>query len=127
MPEDNYDEEYVILTLAEQVELNLKYGQFFRDQSKRNKCIFKKTSKVENCDKFVRENFYHWEATREIMDINRRRNNSPETRRLVEQRNALSWPGTLRRRYDYQVRLRFLLHPGQTNVTDMKSPKLMPN
>ena len=47
-----------------------------------------------------RENFYHWGATREIMDIIRKRNKSLETRRLVELRNALSKPGTLRRRYD---------------------------
>ena len=47
-----------------------------------------------------RENFYHWGATREIMQIIRKRNKSPETRRLVELRNALSKPGTLRRRYD---------------------------
>ena len=47
-----------------------------------------------------RENFYHWGATREIMEIMRTRNNNPETRRLVEQRNQLSRPGTLRRRYD---------------------------
>ena len=48
-----------------------------------------------------RENFNHWGATREIMEIIRRRNDSPETRRLVEQRNGLSRPGTLRRRYDH--------------------------
>ena len=48
-----------------------------------------------------RENFYHWGATREIMEIIRRRNNSPETHRLIDQRNALSRPGTLRRRYDH--------------------------
>ena len=36
------------------------------------------------------------------MDIIRRRNNSPETKRLIEQRIALSRPGTLRRRYDHQ-------------------------
>ena len=47
-----------------------------------------------------RENFYHWGATREIMEIIRERKKSPETRRLVELRNALSKPGTLRRRYD---------------------------
>ena len=47
-----------------------------------------------------RDNFYHWVATREIMDIIRRRNKSPETRRLVELRNALSKPGTRRRRND---------------------------
>ena len=34
------------------------------------------------------------------MDIIRRRNKSPETRSLVELRNALSKPGTLRTRYD---------------------------
>ena len=38
-PEENYDEEYVINILAEQAELNLKYGQLFGDQSKRNNCI----------------------------------------------------------------------------------------
>ena len=48
-----------------------------------------------------RENFYHWGATREIMEITRRRNNNPETRRLVEQRIGLSRPGSLRRRYDH--------------------------
>ena len=37
------------------------------------------------------------------MNIVRRRNNSPETRRLEEQRNALSRPGMLRRRYDHQT------------------------
>ena len=57
---------------------------------------------IEINDKMDRENFYHWGATREIMDIFRRRNNSPETRRLVDQRIALSRPGTLRRRYDHQ-------------------------
>ena len=46
------------------------------------------------------DNFYHWGATREIMEIIRKRNKSPETRRLVELRNNLSRPGTLRRRYD---------------------------
>ena len=30
-----------------------------------------------------RENFYHWGATRQIMEIIRKRNKSPETRRLV--------------------------------------------
>ena len=37
------------------------------------------------------------------MHIIRRRNNSPETRRLIEQRNAPSRPGTSRRRYDHQT------------------------
>ena len=50
-----------------------------------------------------RDNFHHWGATREIMDIIRRRKNSPETSRLVEQKSTLSRPGTLRRRYDHQT------------------------
>ena len=61
-----------------------------------------------------RENFYHWGATREIMEIIRRRNNSPETRRLVEQRNQLSRPGTLRRRND-QYTQRTVFAPSRPN------------
>ena len=64
---------------------------------------FSKPSVETENDKMHRENIYHWGATREIMDIIRKRNNSPETRRLVEQRNNLSRPGTLRRRYDHQT------------------------
>ena len=47
-------------------------------------------------------------------DIIRRRNNSPETRRLVEQRNTLSRPGTLRRRYDHQTE-RTVFAPSRPN------------
>ena len=72
------------------------------------------TSNVEIFDKMDREIFYHCRATREIMDIIRRRNNSPETRRPVEQRNALSRPGTLRRRYDRQTQ-RTVFAPSQPN------------
>ena len=61
-----------------------------------------------------RENFYHWGATREIMNIIRRRNNSPETKRLIDQRNALSRPGTLRRRYDHQTQ-RTVFAPSRPN------------
>ena len=71
-------------------------------------------SKFENRDKMDRENIYHWGATREVMDIIRRQNNSPETRRLVEQRNALSRPGTLRRRYDHQTQ-RTVFAPSRPN------------
>ena len=38
-PEDNYDEEYVINILSEQAKLNLKYGQFFADQSNNSKHV----------------------------------------------------------------------------------------
>ena len=39
MPEEKYDEEYVINKLAEQEDLNLKNGQLFADQSKCSKII----------------------------------------------------------------------------------------
>ena len=68
----------------------------------------------QNSEKMDRENFYHWGAIREIMDNIRRRNNSPETRRLIEQRNALSRPGTLRRRYDHQTQ-RTVFAPSRPN------------
>ena len=61
-----------------------------------------------------RENFYHWGATREIMEIIRRQNNSPETRRLVKQRNQLSRPGTLRRRYNHYTQ-RTVFAPSRPN------------
>ena len=60
------------------------------------------------------ENFYHWGATREVLDIIRRRNNSTETRRLVEQRNALSRPGTLRSRNDHKTQ-RTVFAPSRPN------------
>ena len=61
-----------------------------------------------------RENLYHWGATREIMDIIRKRNKSPETRRLVERREALAKPGTMRRRYDTQSQ-RMIFTPSRPN------------
>ena len=48
------------------------------------------------------------------MGIIRRRNNSPETRRMIEQRNALSRPETLRRRYDHQTQ-RIVFAPSRPN------------
>ena len=59
------------------------------------------TTSDEN-EKMNRENLYDWGATREIMDLIGKRNKSPETRRLVERREALAKPGTMRRRYDTQ-------------------------
>ena len=61
-----------------------------------------------------RKNFYHWGATCEIMEIIRRRNIRPETRRLVKQTNALFRPGTLRRRYDHQTQ-RTVFAPTRSN------------
>ena len=45
-------------------------------------------------------NYFHWEATAEIMEIIRRREKSPETRRLVERRLEIARPGMMRRRYN---------------------------
>ena len=61
-----------------------------------------------------RENLYHWGAIREIMDITRKRNKSPETRRLVERKEALAKPGTMRRRYDTQSQ-RMIFTPSRPN------------
>ena len=66
-----------------------------------------------------RENFHHWGALREIMDIIRRRKNSPETHRLIEQRNALSRPGTLRCSYDHQTQ-RTVFVPIRPNTRSSK-------
>ena len=48
------------------------------------------------------------------MDIIRKRNKSPETRRLVELRKALSKPGTLRRGYDPHTQ-RTIFAPTRSN------------
>ena len=71
-----------------------------------------------------RENFHHWGAIREIIDIIRRRNNNPETHRLIEQRNALSRPATLRHRYYHQTQ-RTVIVPIRPNKkkTGRKSQK----
>ena len=61
-----------------------------------------------------RENLYHWGATREIMDVTTKRNKSPETRRLVERREALAKPGIMRRRYDTQSQ-RMIFTPSRPN------------
>ena len=164
MPEENYDEEYVINILAEQGNLDLKYRPLFADQPNRSKTgterkkndsenterkinqsqtnelsenekhvngieqnkittpeqseistpKFSKPSVKPEKDKMDREIFYHWGATREIEDIIRRRNNIPETRRLVEQRNNLSRPGTLRCRYNHQSQ-RTIFAPSRPN------------
>ena len=42
----------------------------------------------------------HWGATPEIMHVIRRRENSPETIRLIDRRLTICRPGIMRRRYD---------------------------
>ena len=178
-PEEIYDDEYVINILAEQANLNIKYGPIFADQLKREKAItetkkdtseeqiencanqsqtnrrfenknsgnkdqrnakttsgqsenstiesicstkeIKKSNQISKTQKFNteitemdRETFCHWGATCEIMGIIRRRNNSPETRRLIDQRNELSRPGTLRRSYDHYTQ-RTVFAPSRPN------------
>ena len=48
------------------------------------------------------------------MEIIGRRNKSPETRRLVERREALARPGTMQRRYDPQSQ-RMIFTPSRPN------------
>ena len=83
-------------------------------QSETSTLAFSKPSDKTANEKMDRENYYHWGGSREIMDIIMSRNNSPQTRRLVEQRNKLSRPGTLRRRYDHQTQ-RTIFAPSQPN------------
>ena len=45
-------------------------------------------------------NNYHWAATTEIMKIIKRRDNSPETKKLVERRIQIVKPGTMRIKRD---------------------------
>ena len=46
----------------------------------------------------IDRDYFHWDATAEIMEIIRRRRKSPETLRLVERRLEISQPGTMRRK-----------------------------
>ena len=46
------------------------------------------------------ENLYHWGASRKVLEVIRRRNKSPETRRLLEIKETLARPVTMGRRYD---------------------------
>ena len=74
----------------------------------------KKSEENIDDEKMNRENLYHWGATREIMEIIRRRNKTPETRRLVERREALPKPRTMRRRYDTHSQ-RMTFTPSRSN------------
>ena len=56
-----------------------------------------------------------------------RQNNSPETRRLVEQRNELSRPGTLRRRYDNKTREQSSRCPSRMKKGERILPKFTPS
>ena len=191
-PEDNYDEEYVIIILSEQAtRLNFKYGQLFADQSNdikhvteaKNGTLESKTEQQNNQSHWNRtfqnengvnkrnrneknttgksnisaskssrlwkqhsntiqktklsklnpentnmdkDKVYHWGATREIMEIIRRRNKSPETRRLVELRITLSRPGTLRR-YDPHTQRTIFASPAQTNAVEKRLQRYMQN
>ena len=54
------------------------------------------TSSAEEMD----QEYFHWGATAEIMEIIGRREKSPETKRLVERRLEIARTGMMRRRYD---------------------------
>ena len=53
------------------------------------KKLSKSNPEITDMDRY---NVYHWGATRENMEIIRKRNKRLETRRMVELRNALSKP-----------------------------------
>ena len=52
---------------------------------------------------------HHWGAGDTIMKILKRRDNSPETRDLVKQRNALTKPGNMRNHYTNKRERQILL------------------
>ena len=58
--------------------------------------------------------YFLWGATAQIMEIIRRSENSPKTRRLVERRLEIARPGTMRRRYDQNAQ-RTILVPSRPN------------
>ena len=62
-----------------------------------------------------KENVYHWGATQAIMEIFRRRNKSPDMRRLVERREALARPGMMRRKYGPQSQRTAVFAPSRPN------------
>ena len=74
----------------------------------------KGSEKMDSGLPLVTKTFTIGVATREIMDIRRRRNQSPETRSPVAQRNARSGLGTLRSRYDHQTQ-RTIFAPSRPN------------
>ena len=73
-----------------------------------------------------RENRYHWGASREIMEITRKRNKIPEIRRLVERREMLARPGTMRRSTTHNLKGQYSHRLDQIKE-GKKLPKLMRN
>ena len=57
--------------------------------------------------------YVHWGATAEVMEIIRRREKSPETKKLVERLLEITGPGKMRRRYG-QNELKNNLSPVET-------------
>ena len=173
-PEEHYDEQYVINTLTEQADLNLKYGPLFADQSKRTKTKMKlhnNTTEIQNeaekdqqmngpsentqnvnkneqneittsgqseisTPKFsckstteMKDNeiFYHWGATREIMEIIRRRNKSPEREGWWSK--GTHYPDRAHGDADMTTKAKGHLshHPDQIKEAEKNMPKSMRN
>ena len=78
----------------------------------------------QNPDKFNRDNQfkYHWGANDEIMKIINRRDNSPETKELVERRIELTKPGHMRYQWHKKLDKEILL-PRRPNDDDRKEIK----
>ena len=65
------------------------------------------TSQTSSAEEMDRD-YFHWGATTEIMETIRRREKSPETKRLVERRLEIARPGMTRRRYDQNARSKMI-------------------
>ena len=97
-------------------------------QSEISTLKFSKSSDKTANEKMDRENYYHWGATRKIMDIIRRNNNQPRNTKTCGTANNLTRPGPLRRRYDPTARHKrpYSHPPGQTNEAEKKMQTSMP-
>ena len=71
-------------TTSGQSEISALEPSYSKKESQNSNRFTKVQNSNTETTEMDRENFYHWSATREIREIIRRRNNSPETGRLVE-------------------------------------------
>ena len=86
MPEKNYDKEYVINILAEQANLNLKYGPLFADQSNRSKTV---TERKKNDSETHTERKINQSQTNELSE-NKKRVKETEQNKITSGQSEIS-------------------------------------
>ena len=88
-PEENYDEEYVINLLAEQANLNLKYGSLFADQSNHSKTI---TERKKNDSEIHTERKINQSQTNEISENEKHVNETEQNKITTSGQSKISTP-----------------------------------